>query len=337
MRRALALAAAGSSRGPNPRVGAVLLDPAGRLIGEGFHRGAGYPHAEIDALVSASAGGAVTAAGATAVVTLEPCAHIGRTGPCSRALVDAGVARVVFGQSDPNPAAAGGADQLRRAGVDVEAGVLEDQAARLNPYWAFAVPHRRPFVTWKFAASLDGRTAAADGTSQWISSPQSRADVHRLRSEVDAVMVGTGTVLADDPELTARPDGVAVPAADQPLRVVVGRRTLPATARVLDDAGPSVVITDRDPRAILARLHEREIRHVLLEGGPGLAAAFVRAGLVDEVIAYLAPVLLGAGSSALADAGIPTLANALRLQTPQVTASGPDIKLIAAVDRGKEG
>jgi diaminohydroxyphosphoribosylaminopyrimidine deaminase/5-amino-6-(5-phosphoribosylamino)uracil reductase len=326
MRRALVLAATpGVPLGPNPRVGCVLLAPDGSLVAEGFHRGAGTPHAEVDALTRAGA----AARGATAVVTLEPCNHIGRTGPCAAALVEAGVARVVFGQVDPNPLAAGGAGSLAAAGVEVTGGVLADQARALNEEWTFAVTHGRPFVTWTAASTLDGRIAAADGTSRWITSPAARADVHDLRSAVDAVVVGTGTVLADDPHLAVRHDGRA--AVRQPLRVVVGLRDIPDGARVLDDVAPTLHLRTHDPLAVLAELRERDVVHVLLEGGPTLAAAFVRAGLVDAVRWYVAPALLGAGTSALADAGMSTITDALRLSVTDVVRIGDDVRIDAHV------
>ena len=330
MRRALELAATpGVPLGPNPRVGAVLLAPDGSVVGEGYHRGAGTPHAEVDALASAGS----AARGAIAVVTLEPCNHTGRTGPCAQALLAAGVARVVFAQSDPNPLAAGGATTLRDAGVDVEAGLLEDEAVALNRAWNFAVTHGRPLVTWKAASTLDGRVAAADGTSRWITSAASRADVHELRSRVGAVVVGTGTALADDPHLAVRRDGQTAPHDEQPLRVVVGTRDLPPQARVYDDAAPTLQLRTHDPREVLRELAAREVRHVLLEGGPTLAAAFVRSGVVDEVRWYVAPALLGAGAHALADAGMTTIADALRLEVSDVVRVGDDVRIDARVLR----
>jgi diaminohydroxyphosphoribosylaminopyrimidine deaminase/5-amino-6-(5-phosphoribosylamino)uracil reductase len=332
MRRALALAASpGVPVGPNPRVGCVLLGPDGSVVAEGFHRGAGTPHAEADALARAGS----AAVGTTAVVTLEPCDHTGRTGPCSRALVAAGVARVVYAQDEPSPVAAGGARTLRAAGIDVEGGLLADEATALNHEWTFGATAGRPYVTWKTATSLDGRVAAADGTSRWITGPAARADVHALRSVVDAVVVGTGTALADDPALTVRaPDGT--PAARQPLRVVVGRRPLPERCRLLDGTAETMVWPGHDPVALGAALAARDVQHVLLEGGPTLAGAFVAAGLVDRVVAYVAPVLLGRGPSALGDAGITTLAGALRLQTDDVTLFGPDVRITARVLRAGE-
>ncbi len=319
MRRALQLAARGPATGPNPRVGCVLLAPDGRVLAEGHHRGAGTAHAEAAALADLAARGG-TAAGCTAVVTLEPCTHTGRTGPCAQALLAAGVARAVIADTDPNPAAAGGADLLRAAGVDVEVGLLAEQARTLNERWATAVARHRPWVSWHFAATLDGRSAAAHGTSRWITSAPARADVHRLRAAHDAVLVGTGTALADDPALTVRaPDGTDAP-GPQPLRVVAGLRELPAGARLRDGRAQLLHLRTRDPHQVLAALAGREVRTVLLEGGPALAASFARAGLVDEVVAYLAPALLGAGVAAVADLGVTGIAGALRLDL----APGPD-------------
>ncbi|WP_447645781.1 bifunctional diaminohydroxyphosphoribosylaminopyrimidine deaminase/5-amino-6-(5-phosphoribosylamino)uracil reductase RibD [Nocardioides zeae] len=311
MERALLLARVHGVPGPNPRVGCVLLAPDGTVLAEGYHRGAGTPHAEVDALSAAAAAGA-DVHGATAVVTLEPCNHTGRTGPCAQALLAAGVARVVVGQPDPNPVAAGGASTLREAGVDVVTGVLAGEAARLNRAWTFAVTHGRPFVTWKFATTLDGRSAAADGTSRWISSPAARRDTHRLRAECDVMLVGTGTVVTDDPLLTVR-DADDQPLPVQPLRVVMGERDLPADARVLGPDAETLHLRTRSPREALEALHAREARHVFLEGGPTLAAAFVADGYVDEVVVYVAPLLLGAGRNAVAELGISTIADALHL------------------------
>lgn len=324
MARAVALAARGlGGTSPNPVVGCVLLDAAGFTVGEGWHARAGGPHAEVVALGNAGD----QARGATAVVTLEPCARTGRTGPCVRALLDAGIARVVVAVADPTEAG-GGAALLRAAGVSVETGVLADEAAAGNAAWLLGVREHRPYVTWKYAATLDGRTAAADGTSRWITGPAARADVHRLRSEVDAVLVGTGTALADDPQLTVR-DSYGAAAARQPLRVVLGERDLPAEARLCDDSAPTLRLRHREPAKALAELYDRDVRHVLVEGGATVAGAFLAAGLVDRVVGYLAPALLGAGPAALADAGIATLADAVRLQLDDVSRVGADVRLTA--------
>ncbi len=330
MRRALALAAARTVRpGANPRVGCVLLTPDGQVVGQGLHHGAGTAHAEVEALIAAGD----RARGATAVVTLEPCDHTGRTGPCTRGLVAAGVARVVFGQADVDPRAAGGAATLRRSGVDVEGGVLADEALALNLEWTRAVQLGRPHVTWKYAATLDGRSAAADGTSRWVTGSQSRADVHVRRLAADAVVVGTGTVLADDPQLSARSDGVAVAYWQQPLRVVVGHRDVPATARVRDGTAPTLHLRTHDVGQVLATLWNRGVRRVLLEGGPTLAGAVWRAGCVDRVVGYVAPALLGAGPPALSGAGITTIDDAARLDLVDVTRLGEDLRLIALPQR----
>ena len=326
MRRALVLAGTpGVPLGPNPRVGCVLLAEPGAgdqaVIAEGFHRGAGTPHAEVAALTQAGE----AARGATAVVTLEPCNHTGRTGPCVEALIGAGVRRVVFAQRDPNPVAAGGAAALRAAGIEVESGVMEPVAHGINRAWTFAVEHSRPFVTWKFATTLDGRSAAADGTSRWISGVDARRDTHAMRAECDVVLVGTGTVLFDDPRLTVR-DEVDRPRPHQPLRAVMGERAIPAASRILAAPGEARRLVTRDPARALAMLHDDGRRHVWLEGGPTLAAAFLTAGLVDEIIAYVAPTFLGAGTNAVGDLGITTVADQQRwhLKRAGVLGSGAD-------------
>lgn len=315
MMRALVLAASpGVPLGPNPRVGCVLLDDDGTEVAEGFHRGAGTPHAEVVALAAAGE----HAHGATAVVTLEPCNHSGRTGPCTRALIDAGVRRVVFAQSDPNPVAAGGAETLRSAGIEVSAGLMEDQARAVNRAWTFAMDSHRPFVTWKFATTLDGRSAAADGTSRWISSPVARRDVHQLRSECDVILVGTNTVEIDDPELTVR-DEFGEPLPHQPLRAVMGLRHLDGDRRVFSDRAQTTRLETRVPAEALAVLAGLDRQHVFLEGGPMLAAAFLKAGLIDEIVAYVAPILLGGGQPAVGNLGIHTLEDALHFPLTDVT------------------
>ncbi len=315
MRRALRLAATvGVPRGPNPRVGCVLIADDGSVVAEGFHRGAGTPHAEADALARAGE----SALGTTAVVTLEPCNHTGRTPPCAQALVAAGARRVVFAQADPNPLAVGGSATLRAAGVEVEGGVLQDEARELNREWTFATDHGRPFVTWKFATTLDGRSAAADGTSRWVSSPAARLDTHRLRALCDTMLVGTNTVAVDDPELTVR-DEEDRPSGRQPLRAVMGLRDLDPGRRIFNDRAKTLVLRTHDPATALAELHAHDRQHVFLEGGPTLAAAFLTAGLVDEVVAYVAPILLGSGRAAVGDLGIQTIADAHHLQVSDVT------------------
>jgi diaminohydroxyphosphoribosylaminopyrimidine deaminase/5-amino-6-(5-phosphoribosylamino)uracil reductase len=337
MRRAIAQAARGlGTTSPNPVVGCLLLDPSGQVVGEGFHAYAGGPHAEIVALAHAGE----LARGSTCVVTLEPCNHTGRTGPCAQALIDAGVARVVIAVDDPTPVAAGGAAAMRDAGIQVETGVRRAEAERGNVAWLTAVRRARPYLTWKFAATLDGRSAAADGTSQWITSEPARADVHVLRSTVDAIVVGVGTVLADDPQLTVRDLRDGSLAIKQPLRVVVDTHgRTPETARVRDAAAPTWIATAAavgtapdgrvDLHALLKDLYARGVRNVLLEGGPTLAGAFLADGLVDTVIGYVAPKLLGAGRAALVGAGVTTIAEAIDLDLTDITQIGPDLRFTA--------
>lgn len=383
--RACDLAAQGAGTVlPNPVVGCVLLAPTGEIVAEGFHERPGGPHAEVSALAAAGS----RARGATAVVTLEPCNHTGRTGPCSDALVAAGVARVVVAVRDPWPPAAGGIEHLRAAGVEVvdlsadvgraggaggpasvevpvsaaaqdvapmtlfargfaarAGGAAGDltidgivAAARdVNRVWLGSVAHERPFVTLKTAMSLDGRVAAPDGSSRWISSPESRADAHRMRTEIDTIMVGVGTVLADDPQLTARgPDGA--PHGRQPLRVVVDTHgRTPADAKVRDASAPTLVATAQefgvgpdgrvDLATLLAALCRDGRRHILVEGGPRLAASFLDAGLVDELLVYLAPLLLGAGRSALEGGALTTLADGHHCDLAEIRVLGPDLAL----------
>lgn len=319
MRRALALAASpGVPLHPNARVGCVLLADDGTVVGEGFHHGAGTPHAEVEALRVAGE----RARGTTAIVTLEPCNHTGRTGPCAQALIAAGVRRVVIAQRDPNPLASGGMETLLEAGLEVEAGLLTDEAEEVNRAWTFAHRNGRPFVTWKFATTLDGRSAASDGSSRWVSSLPARRDTHLLRGLCDTMMVGTGTVEADDPQLTVRDDDDR-PLANQPLRVVMGDRDLPAERRIFDDAAPTVHLRTHDPVEALRTLYaDHDRHHVFLEGGPTLAAAFLKAGVVDEVVAYVAPLLLGSGRSAVGRLGIRSIDKALRLEITDTTVVG---------------
>jgi diaminohydroxyphosphoribosylaminopyrimidine deaminase/5-amino-6-(5-phosphoribosylamino)uracil reductase len=333
MLRALSLAAQGlGETSPNPSVGAVILGPDGDVVGEGRTSPVGGAHAEVVALAAAGE----RARGGTAVVTLEPCDHTGRTGPCTRVLIAAGVRRVVIGARDPDPLAAGGVDTLRQAGVEVRTGVREAEAAHVLRYWLTSISRGRPYLVWKYAATLDGRSAAADGTSKWITSEPARADVHELRGTVDAIVAGIGTVLADDPALTVRVPGLE----RRPLRVVVDSagRT-PETARVRDGAAPTWIATAEqvgagpdgriDLTKLLAELYRRGVRGALLEGGPGLAGGFLAAGLVDEVVGYLAPKLLGAGPAALGSTGATTISAAIDLTLTDVTRVGPDLRITA--------
>jgi diaminohydroxyphosphoribosylaminopyrimidine deaminase/5-amino-6-(5-phosphoribosylamino)uracil reductase len=327
MRRAIVLAARGlATVSPNPVVGCVVLDAEGEIAGQGWHVFAGGPHAEVVALREAGD----RARGGTAVVTLEPCSQTGRTGPCTTALLEAGVSRVVYAVNDPHPVFAGGADTLRAAGVDVAGGLLQAEAERVNEAWLHSVRRGRPFVIWKYGASLDGQIAAADGTSRWITGDAARRDSHRLRAQVDAIFVGVGTVLADDPLLTVRPPALEPPPARQPIRVVFDRsgRT-PKTAKVCDDSAETIVTADT-PEKVLADLHSRGVVTVLLEGGPTLAGAFWNDGLIDKIVGYVSPVLLGSGRyPALRSDAIPTITAAPRLVLDEVARIGEDVRLIS--------
>jgi diaminohydroxyphosphoribosylaminopyrimidine deaminase/5-amino-6-(5-phosphoribosylamino)uracil reductase len=353
MARAVALAEGGrGATSPNPLVGAVLVRD-GRVVGEGFHQAAGRAHAEVVALTAAGA----EAAGATCYVSLEPCAHQGRTPPCADALVAAGVARVVAAMSDPDPRVDGaGLTRLRAAGVAVELGVGAELAAEQN---AAYLTHRRlgrPRVTLKAAASLDGKVAAPDGTSQWITGPAARADGHRLRAEADAVAVGAGTALADDPRLTVRLPGHA---GRQPLRVLVdagGRvgadghlldgeaETLVATtaaapATAVDAwkaAGAEILVCESAPAGVnlehlATELGARGVLELLVEGGPRLQASLWAAGLADRLVWYLAPLAMGGDTAPglLGGAGAATLAAARRLRLASVDRLGDDLRVVA--------
>lgn len=311
---------------PNPPCGAVILDRDGRVVGVGATEPVGGAHAEVMALRRAGD----LASGGTAVVTLEPCNHHGRTPPCVDALLAAGLTTVVYAVADPNPLAADGAQRLAAAGMAVVAGVGA-QAVTDGPLreWLHKQRTGSPHVTWKYAASIDGRSAAADGSSQWITSEAARAELHRRRAVVEAIVVGTGTVFADDPTLTARrPDGTL--ADRQPLRVVVGNREVSSDCRVLNDDSRTMIIRTHDPAEVLAALSDRT--DVLLEGGPTLAGAFLRAGLIDRILAYMAPILLGGPITAVGDVGVPSIDRALRWRYDGVQQIGPDL-LVSLVPR----
>jgi diaminohydroxyphosphoribosylaminopyrimidine deaminase / 5-amino-6-(5-phosphoribosylamino)uracil reductase len=361
MRRALTLAERGWGRvSPNPLVGALVLD-GDAVVGEGWHEGPGTDHAEAMALQAAGR----RARGATVVCTLEPCNHVGRTPPCTRALIEAGVHRVVVGTTDPNLVGeTPGLRELREAGIQTQIGPLQDAARRLNEGFERHVTSGLPFVTLKMASSLDGKTGAADGSSRWITGVAARGDVQRLRAASDAIVVGAGTAIADRPALTVRDGRYAQ--ARRPVRVVVdatGRvapvgppfdrdaPTLVATTErasrtrraAWESRGADVVVLDRDPAggvslpALLIDLGKREVQGLLVEGGPTLAWSFVREGLVDKVVLYQAPVLIGGESApgVLGGAGFTPLANAMRLDMASVERVGDDLRTEAYVHRDR--
>jgi len=347
------------STSPNPRVGAVVLASSGELVGEGWHERAGGPHAEVVALAEAGS----RARGATVVLNLEPCAHHGRTAPCADALVEAGVARVVFSTLDPDPRTAGrGRERLRSAGIATETGAYADRAERLNEAFLVSVRRGRPFVHLKWAASLDGRIATATGESRWITGPEARDDGMRLREECDAILVGAGTVLADDPALTRRA-GLSRSVLPHRRVVVDGRLRVPATARVFSAEAPgeawlATAVPPDDPRlgpfrergvrvlslpaaaagrvdlgALLAELQGHEVRSVLVEGGGETAWGFLEARLADRLTAYHAPLLLGGcgAPAALSGTGFPRLADAPRLTGLELAPLGDGFRLTGRV------
>ena len=325
MQRSLELALLGPAWGVNPQVGAVILDQEGRIVAEGYHKGSGTPHAEVMAIEDLKRSIPYPfAPGYTAVVTLEPCNHFGKTGPCAQALIDAGISRVVFPIKDPGNESAGGAQRLRDSGVEVIEGVLRDKAKEQSRVWLMSKQFGRPYVTLKWASSLDGRIAATDGSSKWISCEESRRDAHLLRRDVDAILVGTGTVIADDPELTAR-DQSGNYFEHQPLRVVMGERELPRDKRVFNDKAETIQIRARNPQVVLQELHSRQVKHLLVEGGSKIASEFIRNNLVDEFIIYLAPLLLGGPRLALNDLGIPSMTEAINLRITEQKLLGEDL------------
>jgi diaminohydroxyphosphoribosylaminopyrimidine deaminase/5-amino-6-(5-phosphoribosylamino)uracil reductase len=334
MRRALELAARGPVTGGNPQVGCVLLDAAGSIVAEGWHRGAGTAHAEVDALskLPTASDGRPDAQGLTAVVTLEPCNHTGRTGPCSVALLDAGVSRVVYALGDPGAESGGGAAQLRDHGVEVISGVLEAESEHLLHPWLAAITRGRPWVTVKWASTLDGRAAASDGSSQWITGTAARQRVHEERAASDAILVGTGTVLADNPSLTARGDAGEL-APHQPVPVVVGEREVPTDAVLRQHPAGLVETKSRDLARILEDLNTRSLRRVYVEGGPTLASAVIAAGFADEFSIYLAPVLLGGDKLSIGELGIPSIDRALRLRITAIEQLGDDLHVLAVPDK----
>ena len=327
MVRARELALKGPRTGPNPQVGCVLLTAEGVMVSEGWHEGAGSPHAEVMALETARKN-AVDTAGLTAVVTLEPCVHTGKTGPCVQALIDAGITRVVYSVADPGGDSGGGGELLDRAGISIVAGVDNEAGTTLIERWHTATSRQRPWLTAKWAMSLDGRTAAADGSSQWITGPATREKIHRDRSDHDVIVVGTTTVVVDDPRLTARTSDGDL-AKNQPRAVVVGQTDIPATAKVRNHPGGFRHVTHRNLDALLDELFVDGVRSVYVEGGPTLASAFIASDLVDEFHITMGPVLLGGPHTATKDIGVAGIAGAKKLTILDSYALDDDVVVIA--------
>lgn len=321
-------AARDGHRGANPLVGAAVLTADGRVV-TGRHLGAGTPHAEVEAIAAARRAG-LDLGTCTLFVTLEPCAHTGRTGPCTQAILEAGIPEIIFALPDPTELAGGGAALLAEAGVRVRSGLGAEESAALNARWRMADDAARPFVTAKIAQSLDGKVAAADGTSRWITSAESRRHAHRLRARVDAVLVGTATAVIDDPRLSAR-DDAGEPLAAQPRPVVMGLRDLPPDSHLAGHP-ETIHLRTHDVAVALDQLYAQGVRHLLVEGGPRVLGAWFAAGAVDEVFCYQAPLVLGPGLPSIAGLDIATLAEAVELipddtADPAVSVLGSDVLL----------
>ena len=331
MQRAIALAEKGLGKtAPNPIVGAVIIDVAGNVVGEGFHDRVKSPdHAEVVAIKAAGK----KAKGATIVVSLEPCNHTGSTGACVQAIIDAGITTVVFAVADPNPVAAGGAQALKAAGINVVSGVLEIEAAFSNRAWLMKIKKKRPFFTWKVAATLDGKVAAADGTSKWITNEVSRADVQVLRRQADAILVGTNTVIVDNPHLIPR--GEFAGYASNPIRVVCGEQELPKDSAVFDSAAQTVVVKSKDLDVLVEKLNELGVNHVFVEAGPTLASAMVDHCLMDELVIYQAPTFLGTGKLFFAFDYPTTITDQMRMDHISTQVLDGDVKSIYRIRNGE--
>jgi len=331
MQRAIALAEKGLGKtAPNPIVGAVIIDSTGAIIAEGFHDRMNSPdHAEVVAIKAAGD----LAKGSTIVVTLEPCNHTGSTGPCAQAIIDAGITTVVYAVADPNAQAAGGAATLRAAGITVVEGVLNDQAAYSNRAWLMKIKKNRPFFTWKVATTLDAKVAATDGTSKWITNEVSRADVQVLRRQADAILVGTNTVIADDPHLIPRGDFAGY--THNPVRVICGEQTLPTDAQVFDNAADTVVVASKDLDVLVEKLNELGVNHVFVEAGPTLGSAMLDLCLLDELIIYQAPSLLGSGKQFFIFDYPSTITNQMRLDHISTQVLDGDVKSVYGIRNGE--
>lgn len=320
---ALALSAQGKTA-PNPNVAAAIYSEDGTLIADGVHNRLLSPdHAEVVAIKKAGE----QARGATIVVSLEPCNHTGTTGPCVDAIINAGISKVIFAVADPNPVAAGGAERLKSAGIEVQ--FVESKLLRdVQRAWLHRIEKGRPYFIWKIAATLDGRIAAADGTSQWITSDAARGDVQQLRSQSDAILIGTGTALADNPTLRPRIAG-----APTPIRIVMGGRDVPKDFNLNDGKSQTIFLKSRSVDELLKALDYLPVNQVLVEAGSTLGSALLAAGAIDEIVLYQAPVILGAGKSWLDDIGIKTIAESKRLALIAQEEIGPDLKFRYRVEK----
>ena len=330
MQRAIALSEKALGKtAPNPIVGAVIINNSGEIIAQGFHdRMHSADHAEIVAIRNAGN----KAQGSTIVITLEPCNHSGKTGPCVEAIINAGISTVVYAVSDPNADAAGGAAALEAAGIKVISGVLEKEAAYSNRAWLTKIAKNRPFFTWKVATTLDSKIAASDGTSQWITNELSRADVQLLRRQSDAILVGTNTVITDNPHLIPRINAEGY--SHNPIRIVCGVQDLPNDSKVFDDMAQTVLVKSKELHVLIEKLNELGINQVLVEAGPTLATAMVEYGLMDELVIYQAPSLLGSGKSFFAVDHPTTLSEKIIVKHMSTHLLDGDIKSIYSLENG---
>lgn len=317
MARAIELSKHGLGRTfPNPTVGAVIVSLSGEVIGEGFHSGG--DHAEVVAL-SDSAHRGISTVGATIFVTLEPCNHTGKRPPCTKAILDAGIARVVYAVTDPNPVAMGGGEYLRSQGIEVVSHILEVESAFENRAWLHKMLRNRPYITWKIASSFDGFTAALDGTSKWITSVESRQIVQKMRAESDAILIGTGTALIDNPSLIPQGD------ARRPLRIVMGERKISSDSKILDGEAETLILPSREIDVLMEKVNSLGLNSILVEAGATLGSALLNKGLIDEIRWFQAPTLLGAGKRAIGDLHVATLSERLDYVIARNEMSGPDI------------
>lgn len=300
---------------PNPIVGAVIADAEGKIIGEGFHQGA--EHAEVIAIKNAKS----IPADATLFVTLEPCNHFGKTPPCADAIISAGIKNIVFATTDPNPIAAGGANKLKDAGIKVTGGLLANEASFANRAWLTKVEMGRARFIWKIASTIDGKVAAADGSSKWITSESARADVAKLRASSDAILTSSKTVISDNPTLDSKGLG------KNPYRVVMGKSEIQNSANIFNDLAPTKVINSREISDLLDFVTSEGFNQVLVESGPTFGSALLSAGVIDEVVVYLAPSILGSGLSSISDLGIKSIDQKIDLQLISHEVIDQDFKL----------
>jgi diaminohydroxyphosphoribosylaminopyrimidine deaminase / 5-amino-6-(5-phosphoribosylamino)uracil reductase len=331
MQRAITLSEKGLGKtSPNPIVGSVIIDSKGAVIAEGFHdRMASNDHAEVVAIKVAGK----QARGATIVITMEPCNHVGATTACTDAIIDAGISTVVFAVKDPNPIAAGGADRLLAAGINVIKGVLKEEAAHSNRAWLLKIKKNRPHFSWKIAATLDGKIAATDGTSKWISNKASRADVQLLRRQSDAILVGTNTVIVDNPHLI--PIGDFEGYSHNPIRIICGEQELPPDSKVFDDAALTEVVRSKNLDFLVEKLNTLGINQVFVEAGPTLASAMVKHGLIDELVIYQAPSLLGSGRAFFALDFKSTITDQIQMEHVDTRVLDGDVKSVYLLRRGE--